>query len=138
MIWTNDGGRGNFRIFHTGEDGHIYQHRIQLNSSYQLPGTLPNATQLPGDIRTNTNQPSAAAALPGNSYMPAWNAQTSDEIWTMYYDAATTTFYPAQVVPNARGQDAPSLAAQVDDGDDPAPWNRMGFQSGHRVIDTAR
>ncbi|MDX2815694.1 hypothetical protein PV410_24515 [Streptomyces sp. PA03-5A] len=125
VIWTADGGRGNFRIFHTGTDGHVYQHRIQLNASYQLPATLPYATQVPNDARTNTNQPVAAAALPGNSYMLAWNSQTSDDIYTMYYDAAKTTFYPAQAVPNARSQDAPSLAAQVDDGNDPAPWNQV-------------
>ncbi|MEU5710015.1 MULTISPECIES: hypothetical protein [Streptomyces] len=125
VIWTNDGGRGNFRIFHTGKDGHIYQHRIQLTTSYQLPGTLPNATQVPNDARTNTNQPVAAAALPGNSYMLAWNSQTTDDVWTMYYDAATTTFNAPQAVPNARSQDAPSLAAQVNDGNDPAPWNQV-------------
>lgn len=125
VIWTDDGGRGNFRIFHTGKDGHIYQHRIQLTTSYQLPGTLPNATQVPNNARTNTNQPVAAAALPGNSFMLAWNSQSDDSIWTMYYDAATTKFDTAQQVPNARSQDAPSLAAQVNDGDDPAPWNQV-------------
>lgn len=125
VIWTNDGGRGNFRIFHTGKDGHIYQHRIQLTTSYQLPGALPSATDVPNGARTNTNQPVAAAALPNNSYMLAWNSQTSDDIWTMYYDAPASKFAAAQAVPNARSQDAPSLAAQVNDGDDPAPWNQV-------------
>ncbi|WP_329040356.1 hypothetical protein OHT61_21040 [Streptomyces sp. NBC_00178] len=125
VIWTKDGGRGNFRIFHTGKDGHIYQHRIQLTTSYQLPAALPNATEITNNARTNTSQPVAAAALPNNSYMLAWNSQSSDDIWTMYYDAATGKFNPAAAVPNARSKDAPTLAAQVDDGNDPAPWNQV-------------
>ncbi|MEW2491406.1 hypothetical protein [Streptomyces sp. NPDC048411] len=125
VIWTDDGYRGNFRIFHTGTDGHIYQHRIQLTTAYQLPATLPYATQIPNNARTNTPQPVAAAALPGNSYMLAWNSQTNNDIWTMFYDGTTTTFQSPQVVPNAQSVKAPALAAQVTDGKDSGPWNQV-------------
>ncbi|MFE2051528.1 hypothetical protein ACFXAS_23890 [Streptomyces sp. NPDC059459] len=140
VIWTNDGGRGNFRIFHTGKDGHIYQHRIQLTTSYQMPATLPVATQVPNNARTYDHQAVAAAALPNNSYMLAWNSQTSDEIYTMYYDAATTTYAAPSIVPGALSKDAPSLAAQVNDGDDPAPWDQvvLAFNGTDFHIYTAR
>lgn len=125
MIWTDDGGRGNFRIFHTGTDGHIYQHRIQLTTAFALPATLPSATQIPNNARTYEQQSVAAAALPGNSFMLAWNSQTSDDIWTMFYDGTTTNFSSAQMVPNAQSNKAPALAAQVNGGSDSAPWNQV-------------
>lgn len=125
VIWTDDGGRGNFRIFHTGTDGNIYQHRIQLTTAYALPATLPYATQIPNDARTYAQQSVAAAALPGNSYILAWNSQTSDDIWTMFYNGTTTNFLSPQVVPNAHSNKAPALAAEVNGGNDPAPWNQV-------------
>ncbi|MFF4197885.1 hypothetical protein [Nonomuraea sp. NPDC001831] len=123
VIWTDDGSRGNFRIFHTGTDGHIYQQRIQLTTSYQLPATLPAPTKAPNDARTSDDLSIAAAALPNNSYMLGWNSQTSNDIWTMYYDGGSTAFATPSIVPNATSYKAPALAAQVNDGN--APWNQV-------------
>ncbi|MEU8040757.1 hypothetical protein [Streptosporangium sp. NPDC049078] len=125
VIWTDDGGRGNFRIFHTGTEGHVYQHRVQLSASYQLPGTLPNWTRIPNDTRTTNTEPVAVAALPGNSFMLAWNSQSTDDIWTMYYNGETATYSAPGIVPGAQSKDAPGLAAQVDTDNDPAPWNQV-------------
>ncbi|MGC0372500.1 hypothetical protein [Streptomyces sp. SAI-229] len=126
VIWTDDGGRGNFRIFHTGTESHVYQHRIQLTTSYQLPATLPNWTRVPNDTRTTNTLPVGVAALPDNSYMLAWNSQSDDRIWTMYYNGQTAAYSSPSVVPDALSKDAPALAAQVDtDNDDPAPWNQV-------------
>ncbi|MGW2050269.1 hypothetical protein ACWCPF_34615 [Streptomyces sp. NPDC001858] len=126
VIWTDDGNRGNFRIFHTGRDGDVWQHRIQLNAGYQLPETLPYGAKISNDTRTSADLPVAAAALPDNSFMLAWNSQSNDDIWTMFYNAAIKTFENPRVVPNALSKDAPSLAAQVDvDNNDPAPWNQV-------------
>ncbi|MEU9336619.1 hypothetical protein AB0D49_26205 [Streptomyces sp. NPDC048290] len=123
VIWTDDGGRGNFRIFHTGQDGHLYQHRVQLTTGFQLPAALPSATRIPHDARTYDQQSVAAAALPNNSYLLAWNSQTTDDIWAMYYDGGSSSFISPSIIPNARSKDAPALAAQVGDG--PAPWNQI-------------
>ncbi|MEV7010684.1 hypothetical protein [Streptosporangium sp. NPDC051022] len=123
VIWTDDGFRGNFRIFHTGTDGHLYQHRVQLTTSYQLPATLPFATKVPNDARTSDDLSVAAAALPNNSYMLGWNSQTNNDIWTMYYDGGSSAFATPSVVPNATSYKAPALAAQVNDGN--APWNQV-------------
>jgi hypothetical protein len=125
VIWTDDGVRGNFRIFHTGTEGHVYQHRIQLSASFQLPGTLPNWTRIPNDTRTTNTEPVAAAALPGNSFMLAWNSQSNDDIWTMYYNGETAAYSAPSVVPGAQSKDAPGLAAQVNTNNDPAPWNQV-------------
>ncbi|GII94107.1 hypothetical protein [Sinosporangium siamense] len=108
VIWTDDGFRGNFRIFHTGTDGHLYQHRIQLNTSYQLPGTLPFATKIPNDARTSDELSVAAAALPNNSYMLAWNSQTNNDIWTMFYDGSGSGFTTPAVASGAQSHKAPS------------------------------
>ncbi|MBD0707057.1 MULTISPECIES: hypothetical protein [unclassified Streptomyces] len=126
VIWTDDGGRGNFRVFHTGTEGHVYQHRVQLTPAYQLPATLPDWTRIPNDTRTTDTVPVAVAALPNNSFMLAWNSQSNDDIWTMYYNGETATYGSPAVVPNALSKDAPALAAQVDtDNSDPAPWNQV-------------
>ncbi|MER5352923.1 hypothetical protein ABT093_21645 [Kitasatospora sp. NPDC002551] len=126
VIWTDDGGRGNFRIFHTGTEGHVYQHRVQLDTGYQLPATLPDWTRIPNDTRTTDTVPVAAAALPGNSFMLAWNSQSNDDIWTMYYNGQTASYGTPSLVPGALSKDAPALAAQVDtDNNDPAPWNQV-------------
>ncbi|MGW2049142.1 hypothetical protein ACWCPF_28735 [Streptomyces sp. NPDC001858] len=127
VIWTDDGNRGNFRIFHTGRDGDVWQHRVQLNASYQLPAALPYGAKIPRDTRTHNYLPVAATALPGNSFMLAWNSQSNDDVWAMYYDAAATTFQDPRLVPGALSYDAPSLAAQIDDGDDAAPWNQIAL-----------
>lgn len=125
VIWTDDGGRGNFRIFHTGTEGHVYQHRVQLDSSYQLPGDLPDPTKIPNDTRTSATLPVGAAALPNNSFMLAWNSQSNDAIWTTYYNGEAATYTSPRVIPGALSKDAPALAAQVDTGNDPAPWNQI-------------
>ncbi|WP_306985994.1 hypothetical protein [Streptomyces canus] len=126
VIWTDNGGRGNFRIFHTGTEGHVYQHRIELTATYQLPGTLPNWTRVPNDTRTTDTVPVAAAALPNNSFMLAWNSQSDDSVWTMYYNGETAAYSNPSVVPSALSKDAPALAAQVDaDNNDSAPWNQV-------------
>jgi hypothetical protein len=128
VIWTDDKGRGNFRIFHTGTDGHVFQYRVQLTAAYQLPATLPDPTRIPNDVRTTDTLPVAAAALPGNSFMLAWNSQSNDDIWTMYYNGETAAYSSPGVVPNALSKDAPALAAQVDtDNSDATPWNQVAL-----------
>ncbi|MFF5344031.1 hypothetical protein ACFY4H_25520 [Streptomyces althioticus] len=79
VIWTDDGGRGNFRIFHTGTEGHVYQHRVQLNSSYQLPGDLPEPTKIPNDTRTSDPLPVGAAALPNLVHLERCSSGRADD-----------------------------------------------------------
>ncbi|MEV5176656.1 hypothetical protein AB0L10_37520 [Streptomyces flaveolus] len=113
VIWTDDGGPGNFRIFHTGVDGNIYQTRIQLTSAGYLPQTIPRVTQVPNTARTSATTGPSAAALPNNSFMLAWAGESGPDVWTMYFDGVSSAWHNPTTIPGARTVDAPSIAAEM-------------------------
>ncbi|MFF4245181.1 hypothetical protein ACFYY2_11990 [Streptomyces sp. NPDC001822] len=119
VVWTDNGSGGNFRIFHTGLDGNIYQTRVQLRSDGYLPTVIPRVTQVPNTARTSIYTGPSAAALPNNSFILAWAGENGPEVWTMFFNGGNNRFQAPSAVPGARTLDAPAIAAQI------SSWNQI-------------
>jgi hypothetical protein len=119
VIWTDNGGYGNFRIFHTGRDGNIYQTRVQLDVNGNLPSALPTATQVPNSARTNSYNSPTAAALPNNSFILTWSGLTGPDVWNMYFNATNNTWNNPTTIPGASTVYAPAIAAES------TSWNQV-------------
>lgn len=106
------GGGGQFMVFHTGTDGHIYYSRLSVDSgnggSTQVWGGW---TAVPD--QTTNNAVSAAQLTPGgqNVYL-VYHSATDNHIWGTVYNGVEDSWAHTVIIGNgAEGLGAPSVGS---------------------------